>query len=203
MSTRRRGATRREEILTATVELVGERGHQAVRVADVAKRLSVSAGLIIYHFGTKEELLAAAFAAEAERDIEVARTIIAGEASVVGGLFGLVRWYLPTGESSRSWRLWLDGWAASQFDPSLAGVVQGFDEAWRQLFREVLEGCRAAGSAQFDNLEDAAEQLTALLNGLAVRCLTAPVRPGEDELAGWARRYLVGQFGITDETIAG
>lgn len=202
MSTRLRSAARREEILSATVELVGERGHQAIRIADVAKKLSVSAGLIIYHFGTKEELLAAAFASEAERDIDIARTIIADEQDALKGLTGLVRWYLPTGESSRSWRLWLDGWAASQFDPSLAGVVQGFDEAWRQLFREVLASCLASGVVRFGSLEDASEQLTAFLNGLAVRCLAAPVRPSEEQLDVWVAQYLVGQFGVPEEAIA-
>ncbi|MEV7254012.1 TetR family transcriptional regulator [Streptomyces cyaneofuscatus] len=40
-----------------------------LRISDVAERLPVSPGLVIYHFRTKEALIAEAFACAAERDL--------------------------------------------------------------------------------------------------------------------------------------
>ena len=60
---------RRTEILETTCEVVIERGFAATRIADVAKRLGVSSSLIHYHFDSKEQLLAEAFAHYARKDL--------------------------------------------------------------------------------------------------------------------------------------
>ena len=62
-------AERRDEILETTCEVVIERGFAATRIADVAKRLGVSSSLIHYHFDSKEQLLAEAFAHYARKDV--------------------------------------------------------------------------------------------------------------------------------------
>ena len=48
---------RREQMLHAAAELIGERGFSETRIADVARRAGVSPALVIYYFGTKDELL--------------------------------------------------------------------------------------------------------------------------------------------------
>ena len=66
----RRGVeVRREEILAATTELLDRIGLAATRVADVAEALGVSPALVFYHFGTKDALVAEAFAHAVERDL--------------------------------------------------------------------------------------------------------------------------------------
>ena len=60
---------RRTEILEITCEVVIERGFAGTRIADVAKRLEVSSSLIHYHFDSKEQLLAEAFAHYARKDV--------------------------------------------------------------------------------------------------------------------------------------
>ena len=62
-------AERRAEILEITCEVVIERGFAATRIADVAKRLGVSSSLTHYHFDSKEQLLAEAFAHYARKDV--------------------------------------------------------------------------------------------------------------------------------------
>lgn len=58
-------AERREELLRAAVEQIEARGVAAVRIADVASALGVSNALVLYHFSSKEQLVAAAFASAA------------------------------------------------------------------------------------------------------------------------------------------
>ncbi len=61
-TTRRSVELRREEILDATLEQIDRLGLAATRVSDVAQSLDVSTALVFYHFGTKDDLLAGAFA---------------------------------------------------------------------------------------------------------------------------------------------
>ena len=48
---------RREQMLRAAAELIGERGFSETRIADVARRAGASPALVIYYFGTKDQLL--------------------------------------------------------------------------------------------------------------------------------------------------
>ncbi|MGW8557745.1 TetR/AcrR family transcriptional regulator [Streptomyces tubercidicus] len=50
----------RERLLQATVELVGEHGYEATRLADIAGRAGVARGLISYYFPGKRQLLQSA-----------------------------------------------------------------------------------------------------------------------------------------------
>jgi AcrR family transcriptional regulator len=129
---RKSAAVRREEILAATVEEIEATGLRALRVSDVAARLGLSASLVIYHFETKEALVAEAFDFAGRQDIDRAREMAAGTASAgtdapddggeddttgaasargrstaLGRLRDVVGWYLPSG-SSRSWKIWID-----------------------------------------------------------------------------------------------
>ena len=67
--TRRQVEVRREEILLAAIGEVERVGLAAVRVSDVAAALGISTGLVFYHFGTKDELVAEAFTYAVERDL--------------------------------------------------------------------------------------------------------------------------------------
>ena len=64
------GATRSSPSTTETVDRIGL---EATRVTDVAKALNVSPALIFYHFGTKDALVAEAFAYAVERDLRPPR----------------------------------------------------------------------------------------------------------------------------------
>ncbi|NEE30335.1 TetR/AcrR family transcriptional regulator [Streptomyces sp. SID7982] len=61
--------SRREEILEATVARIKAQGVHTLRLSDAADKLSVSPALVLYHFRTKEALIAEAFAWAAERDL--------------------------------------------------------------------------------------------------------------------------------------
>ena len=111
-------AERREELLRAAVEQIEARGVAAVRIADVAAALGVSNGLVLYHFSTKEKLVAAAFAHAAEDDLAHLRRLLGRRTTALRRLRSAVRWYAPTGQA-KGWRLWIEGWAASLRDPAL------------------------------------------------------------------------------------
>jgi AcrR family transcriptional regulator len=56
------GAARRAQIVTAAIETIAEVGYGQASLARIAQRISISKGVIVYHFGTKEELVKAVVA---------------------------------------------------------------------------------------------------------------------------------------------
>ena len=120
-------AERREELLRAAIEQIEARGVAAVRIADVAAALGVSNALVLYHFSTKEQLVAAAFAHAAEGDLAHLRKLLGKRTTALRRLRSAVRWYAPTGQA-KGWRLWIEGWAAALREPALrAGQVLGIE----------------------------------------------------------------------------
>jgi AcrR family transcriptional regulator len=62
---RQRGDERRQAMIAAALELVGERGPNAVTLGDVGQRVGTSHAAVLYHFRSRRELLLAVLA---ERD---------------------------------------------------------------------------------------------------------------------------------------
>jgi AcrR family transcriptional regulator len=164
---------RREQLLRAAVEVIGQRGFSDARVADVAKRAGTSSALVLYYFGTKDSLLTEAlryaedaFYADAARwtdPIESPRDRLAA----------LVRLsFVPGGISGppESWVLWLDIWAQSIRHPDVAAVREEFDHRWRTTITAIVAAGKKAG--EFANPVDSwdfAVWFCALLDGLAVQ----------------------------------
>lgn len=161
-------AQRRAELLSATVEQIEVRGVAAVRIADVAAALGVSNALVLYHFSTKEKLVAAAFAHAAEGDLAHLRTLLSRRTTALRRLRAAVRWYAPTGQA-KGWRLWIEGWSAALREPTLRTVTRDLDQQWKAALAEVIKEGVAAGEFTCPDPEETALRLTALLDGLAVQ----------------------------------
>ena len=161
-------AERREELLRAAVEQIEARGVAAVRIADVAAALGVSNGLVLYHFSTKEKLVAAAFAHAAEDDLAHLRRLLGRRTTALRRLRSAVRWYAPTGRA-KGWRLWIEGWAASLRDPALRKVARDLDKEWKTALTALITEGVTAGEFHCPDPPATALRLTALLDGLAVQ----------------------------------
>ena len=99
---RRAVEVRREEILTATTDLLDRIGLSAIRVADVAEELGVSPGLVFYHFGTKDTLVAEAFAHAVDRDLSRLDGATARGTDPVDRLRRVLRLYGPDRHGQRA-----------------------------------------------------------------------------------------------------
>ncbi|RRR70621.1 TetR/AcrR family transcriptional regulator [Streptomyces sp. RP5T] len=161
-------AERREELLRAAIEQIEARGVAAVRIADVASALGVSNALVLYHFSTKEKLVAAAFTYAAEEDLAHLRRLLGRRTSALRRLRSAVRWYAPTGQA-KGWRLWIEGWAVALREPALQEVTRDLDRRWKAALTEVIAEGVAAGEFHCPDPQATALRLTALLDGLAVQ----------------------------------
>lgn len=204
---RKSAAARREEILAATVEEIEATGLRTLRVADVADRLGLSASLVIYHFETKEALVAAAFDYAGRKDIEHAHELAAGSGSARSRLRAVIGWYMPAG-STRSWRIWIDGWSASLFDASMKSTSAALDREWKTILSELLAEVAGAGAGEFEagagasefeaaptSAEASATRILAYLDGLAVRLIFDPDALTPAQLSAWVDDFLVVEIG--------
>ena len=54
---------RRQQLIESTIAVLARKGYASLTVADVAKEAGLSAGIVIFHFNSKDELLAAVLGA--------------------------------------------------------------------------------------------------------------------------------------------
>ncbi|HEV7626877.1 MAG TPA: TetR family transcriptional regulator C-terminal domain-containing protein [Streptomyces sp.] len=186
---------RREELLRAAVEQIEARGVAAVRISDVASSLGVSNALVLYHFATKEKLVAGAFAHAAEGDLAHLRKLLNRRTTALRRLCAALRWYAPTGEA-KGWRLWVEGWAAAPRDPVLRDVARDLDQQWKAALTEVVAEGAEAGEFHCDDPAATAWRLTALLDGLAVQMIPYAGSLSRAAMLRWTDEALACELGL-------
>ncbi|MFF1677717.1 TetR/AcrR family transcriptional regulator [Streptomyces sp. NPDC058256] len=193
-------AERREELLRAAVEQIEARGVAAVRIADVASALGVSNALVLYHFSTKEKLVAEAFTYAAEDDLAHLRKLLSRRTSALRRLRAAVRWYAPTGQA-KGWRLWIEGWAAALREPALREVTCYLDKQWKAAIIEVIAEGVAAGEFRCPDPAGTALRLTALLDGLAVQMTSYAGAVSRARTHEWVDEALARELGLEREAL--
>ncbi|WP_179200223.1 TetR/AcrR family transcriptional regulator [Streptomyces sp. NRRL B-24085] len=188
-------AERREELLRAAIEQIEARGVAAVRIADVASALGVSNALVLYHFSSKEQLVAAAFTYAAEDDLARLRKLLGRRTSALRRLRSAVRRYAPTGQA-KGWRLWIEGWAVALRDPALREVTRDLDRRWKAALTEVIAEGVAAGEFHCPDPEATALRLTALLDGLAVQLTSYAGAVARYRAQEWVDEALSRELGL-------
>ncbi len=138
-----RRAAQRERILAAAERLLVTHGVERSRLRDVSEAAGVSVGTVQHYFDTRARLIAELFDWSAERRLNAWL-----EAAPTGGdpwarLTSLLYASLPEPLLWRS-RIWIEFCAMAR-DDELRAKLDGFYDAWRPPFREVIEHGIAAG----------------------------------------------------------
>lgn len=136
---------RREEILKAAYDLLGERGIEDLHARSVAAKVGVNHALIHYYFAKREDLLLAIanylkqrFDADVEHFQQKAKT---PGAKVAASLSQCEAYCKP---ASRLYRVWANLFIASQKQPELKDVLLAFWKEWAELFdRQMAEAVKA------------------------------------------------------------
>jgi AcrR family transcriptional regulator len=191
---------RREEILTATTELLDRIGLEAIRVADVAKVLGVSPALVFYHFGTKDALVADAFAHAVDRDLDKLDRAIARGVDPLDRLQRVLRLYGPTGAAT-GWRIWIDAWALAQREPVIRRVLRRLDQRWSAALLEVIESGVADGSFVCADPKATVARVSALLDGLSVAALVYRTVT-RAQLRQWVAGAVAEELGLDARTLS-
>lgn len=190
---------RRGQILQSALEVIAQRGYPDTRIADIAERSGISAGLVIYYFKTREHLLTEAIKYLDDRWYSNAQQRLASLPTALARLEEIVAMIcLPEADPEPySWRLiWLDLWAHAVRNAEVATVRQKADDRWRELIESVVRSGQETGEFRDVNLTDFSISLATLLDGFAIQvALGDPVvRP----MVAFetAMRFVSGQLGF-------
>ena len=157
-------------MLAATVDLLDRIGLAAIRVADVAEALGVSPGLVFYHFGSKDALVAEAFGYAVDQDLHRLDQAVARGTDSVDRLRRVLRLYGPTGPAT-GWRLWIDAWALAQREPTIRAVLRRMDRRWCAVLRSVVDEGVGEGAFVCPDPDGMVTRVSALLDGLSIAML--------------------------------
>lgn len=167
--TRIRPELRRQQIIEATHRVTLVRGLLDVRMTDVAKELSVSSGLIHYHFATRDDLIEAMLRDTAEREVAAVQTALARSTGPEERLATLIEIYLPSVRRDASWVMWIDAWGEALRDATVRRISEELDAAWVELMTAVIAEGVAAGVFRSDDPAASAWRLCAILDGLGLQ----------------------------------
>jgi AcrR family transcriptional regulator len=163
---------RREQMLQAAAELIGERGFSETRIADVARRSGASPALVIYYFETKDRLLTEAlrysersFYADVAAELERLRTARERLEMLVATTC------VPEGEGDipGAWGLWFDLWAQAFRHPEIAKDRIELDQRWRDTIARVVRDGQADGELGAVDADAFAITFSALIDGLSIQ----------------------------------
>lgn len=172
---------RREQIVAAGYAVASKRGLRAVTVRDVARKAGVSAGLVIFHFGTKDRLVLALL------DWVVANTVsltvgpeIVAIADPLDRLIGVMRQETMrlASEPSRI-RLFFEFWGEGIWNRAVRVRMQRDLDRYRDAIRPFVGDAIAAHPDRFAGV-DAATLTTAVVSFLKGCAVQSTIEPGLD-----------------------
>ncbi len=131
-----RGADTRTQILDAARDSLAEHGYTGATTREIAERASVQVSLVHYHFGGKQQLLAAVLDRENQRLLQRQRALYAGPQPLAEKwrtACAYLREDLRSGYVRILWELWAVGLA----DEELAAHWRNATAGWRELLTAV------------------------------------------------------------------
>ncbi|WP_170955906.1 TetR family transcriptional regulator C-terminal domain-containing protein [Cohaesibacter gelatinilyticus] len=160
---------RRERLILATIESVGEVGYSATTVREICRRAEVSPGLLRFHFSGKAELILHAY----ER---LLNDFIAGIIEIVRHEDSEPRVRLaafveacfdPSGHSENRLAMMLAFWSELRQNPNIRGPAAEMFSSYRSELIEVIkEVALIEGNADEVDASLVAISLTSLVDGL-------------------------------------
>jgi AcrR family transcriptional regulator len=135
----RRGADTREKVLAAALAVVRERPLAEVQLQQIAARAGISAGHVLYHFGSKDRILVETLRWSEEsmaRDRVRRLSELSDPAAALGGWIVL---FLPHSHQDPTWKLWLEFWLRSTMDEEFRQIPRGVSERWISDLERILD----------------------------------------------------------------
>ncbi|GAA2833892.1 TetR/AcrR family transcriptional regulator [Kitasatospora sp. CM 4170] len=165
----RRPARPREEVFATARAAIAEHGLAKLTMAGLGKQLQMSAGHLLYYFGSKDQLLLETLRwSEDQLGSRRHAALADGARDVWDRLAEYTRLYLPEGPGDPRWILWVEVWGRSPASEELRQGQLEIEAPWEADLVALLD--EGAGSGRFTPgaAHERAAQIRALLDGLAV-----------------------------------
>jgi AcrR family transcriptional regulator len=165
----------RNRILAAATDCIVRDGLVNVRMAGIAKAAGVSAGLLHYHFDTKEQLFAEVLAYSHRQSSDLNQQVMerAGDRPAQR-LSSFLDRCLPSDEAlAHEWLLWQELDLLCLRKPELAKVARDlYEDLYATVAQIITEGVEAGELAPAADVRMVAESAVALCDGLGARVLS-------------------------------
>ncbi len=161
----------RTALLDAACRSIAQKGVRGLRIEEVASDAGVAPSLIYYHFGDRATLLRTALEYVAERAATYTETDheASGRDALVATLVAEIQDDSEIRENSAAWGEFRD---LAVFDKSLRPTYFRATQSWIDDMTQLVRRGQEDGSIASDLApESAAQQLTALTEGLSTRWL--------------------------------
>jgi AcrR family transcriptional regulator/acyl-CoA thioesterase FadM len=185
---------RRAELLEAARRVIQRRGFAKATVGEITGEAGASVGLLNYYFGSRDDVVAEAFAAVAREDLaELEATSLRhpDPRSRLAAYLELAEWADHDG-----WRMWIDAWGAAIHTEPLRLTLQEFERGWRDVLANVLADGDRQGCWRCANPDDAAARLVAAMDGIGMHATLHPAEVAPDTASAWARRLAEQELGV-------
>ena len=178
----RRAGRRKTAVLDAACRVIADRGADATRFADVATESGVPVSTLQYYFGSREDLLVAAFRHASGAETEALEAEISAMEDpweqisliVTRALGG----YQP--DAPGAGRLWIESWHFGLRDAEMRADTLRDYSAWRGLIATAVRRGMASGVFRCGHSADKVGVLAiALVDGMGI-----PLALGDLEVAG-------------------
>lgn len=155
--------TTKQALLEAACKVIAEQGLERLRTQSVAETAGCSKALLHYHYGSRRELVLAAFTYSDDRAAETARhRSETAESGLETVRSLLLAWAGDDGDMRRHWIVWAEMWRWSMFDRELREPVADRHAAFvRSLAEAIACGTRDGSVDARVDVEHAAQRLAA------------------------------------------
>lgn len=186
---------RREQLIDATIRAIAENGLSNVTLNKVASRAGLTAGMVNFHFQSKQELLHATLARIASEYREACEAAVAAAGtSPAAGLMALVRAsFDPHIASTEKLAVWYAFWGESRALDDYMSICGGSDQAFYESARELIEALASQVSGTV-HARAAALGFCGIIDALSQEALVQRERFDRAEAIETCRRYLDNLF---------
>ena len=185
----------RDALLDATRRVISRSGFAATTVGEITREAGASLGLLHYHFESKDEVVAEAFAQAAREDLAELRAISLRHEDPADRLAA----FLDQSEWSdtESWRLWVDAWGESVHTPLVRDTLGRFDVGWRAVLAELIDDGVRRGRWECADPQDTAARLVAVIDGIGLHTTVHGEDVPPERATAWARRLAELELGVS------
>jgi AcrR family transcriptional regulator len=150
--------------------VISDRGADGTRFTDVSRASRVPVSTLQYYFGSREDLLIAAFRHECAREQAAMTNAVRACEDPWDQMIHLVRVGVADGDRpAPTWRTWVEFWRAALRDDELREEAYEVYHMWRDLVQEVLRAGITSGRFRSGlNPEIASHQVVALIDGIGI-----------------------------------
>jgi AcrR family transcriptional regulator len=165
----RRAGRRKTQVLDAAAGVIASRGADATRFIDVSEASGVPVSTLQYYFGSREDLLVAAFRHASEAEITALAASLETVQDPWEQLTHIVHAALTGYGPDAPGVLWVEAWRFAMRDPEMRADVLNDNAAWRSLIAGVVASGIESGQFQTDLAPERVAVLAlALLDGVGL-----------------------------------